>query len=376
MTLPSSGIISLKDIDTEFSGPEPYSLTDFYRGGAFVPDTPANAGVPTSGLLSITDFYGASAGGGEIDSYLMLLNEDIPYITKWDAPALDNYQEVLYPGSTIFYSAHGAKNAFKTALGGQVSPYWKLIDGTLTDITPAGIALPNRSFCVRITNDGNFVAAAHHQTSPYFTVIDLVSETTDTPAVASGVRPDNHNQMAWSPDGSVLVLGSASPNYLVAYDFPSLTSILSGPVSTQSTTGIVFSDDGSTLYVATNSSTLRVYQTSDWSLIDTITYDWSLSCIAYSEAHNAIAFGTFLGHAGLIDLTDFSVSHLDSTYAIGGNGTTSVSFSYDNNFVTASHNFDPFAVVYNMPGFTNTGFDPSLDAGLSFIDVSIFIPKS
>lgn len=61
MTLPSSGSISLSDIASEFGVSAPYSLSDFYRGGANVPDTPTNSGVPTSGSISLTDFYGASA---------------------------------------------------------------------------------------------------------------------------------------------------------------------------------------------------------------------------------------------------------------------------------------------------------------------------
>lgn len=60
MTLPASGAITLENLRTEFSGPTPHSLTDYYRGGTYVPDTPANAGVPTSGAISLTDFYGAT----------------------------------------------------------------------------------------------------------------------------------------------------------------------------------------------------------------------------------------------------------------------------------------------------------------------------
>lgn len=59
MALTGSGAISLSDIAGEFGVSAPYSLTDFYRGGANVPDIPANSGVPTSGAISITDFYGA-----------------------------------------------------------------------------------------------------------------------------------------------------------------------------------------------------------------------------------------------------------------------------------------------------------------------------
>lgn len=59
MALPSSGNISLLDIKTEFGGDG--ALTSYYRGGAYVPNTATNAGVPTSGSIGLTHFYGASA---------------------------------------------------------------------------------------------------------------------------------------------------------------------------------------------------------------------------------------------------------------------------------------------------------------------------
>jgi hypothetical protein len=64
MALPSSGTISFDDLQTEFGGTHPISLAEFYKGGALVPSTPANAGVPTSGTISLDDFHGASGAGG------------------------------------------------------------------------------------------------------------------------------------------------------------------------------------------------------------------------------------------------------------------------------------------------------------------------
>jgi len=56
MVLQASGDISLGDIKTEFSGGG-NNLTDYLRGGANVPDTAANSGIPTAVPVSITDFY-------------------------------------------------------------------------------------------------------------------------------------------------------------------------------------------------------------------------------------------------------------------------------------------------------------------------------
>ena len=52
MALQSSGAISLGDIEGEFGGTAPTSLSEYYS---------AAAGVPASGEISLTDFYGTSS---------------------------------------------------------------------------------------------------------------------------------------------------------------------------------------------------------------------------------------------------------------------------------------------------------------------------
>ena len=58
MTLPVSGALSLADIQTEFGGSNPVGLDEYYRGGAYV--TANNTSVPTSGAISVSNFYGAT----------------------------------------------------------------------------------------------------------------------------------------------------------------------------------------------------------------------------------------------------------------------------------------------------------------------------
>ena len=57
MALPSSGTITLAQVQTEFGGSNPISLSEYYRGGAYV--TSNNTSVPTSGAIALSDFYGA-----------------------------------------------------------------------------------------------------------------------------------------------------------------------------------------------------------------------------------------------------------------------------------------------------------------------------
>jgi hypothetical protein len=61
MPLQSSGAISLQNLATEFGGSTPHSISEYYRSGGLVPNTGTNAGVPTSGTVSLSQFYSTSA---------------------------------------------------------------------------------------------------------------------------------------------------------------------------------------------------------------------------------------------------------------------------------------------------------------------------
>lgn len=77
MALPSSGTLSLDDIANEFGGSEPHALSEYYG---------ADGGIPSSGTISIADFYGASAGGIDI------VNNDSPPWAK--PPSIDPSKDI------------------------------------------------------------------------------------------------------------------------------------------------------------------------------------------------------------------------------------------------------------------------------------------
>lgn len=62
MTLPiNPGTkISIADIRGEFGATVPDNITEYYRGGANVPNTTRNRNIPTGGKVSWSDYYGAS----------------------------------------------------------------------------------------------------------------------------------------------------------------------------------------------------------------------------------------------------------------------------------------------------------------------------
>jgi len=74
---PTNNTVTLTAIQNEFGGTEPTSLNEYYRGGAYVPDTPTNrtcgkrrksdgtfvetgTGIPKSGKIEFDDFFGSS----------------------------------------------------------------------------------------------------------------------------------------------------------------------------------------------------------------------------------------------------------------------------------------------------------------------------
>jgi len=72
MAVPAGPTISVTDIVNEFGGTAPHSISEYYRGGGLVPNVPANSAIPTSGQISLSNFYNAqnavfvTATGGSI----------------------------------------------------------------------------------------------------------------------------------------------------------------------------------------------------------------------------------------------------------------------------------------------------------------------
>lgn len=60
MAIQSSGLIRLSQIQTELGGANPIGLSEYYRGGLYTQAN--NTGVPASGSISLSDFYGAQGG--------------------------------------------------------------------------------------------------------------------------------------------------------------------------------------------------------------------------------------------------------------------------------------------------------------------------
>lgn len=60
MAIKPSGPLAINEIGAEFKAGAPFSLSQFYRGGQYVPNSPATQNIPTAGAISFSQFYGAS----------------------------------------------------------------------------------------------------------------------------------------------------------------------------------------------------------------------------------------------------------------------------------------------------------------------------
>jgi hypothetical protein len=90
MTLQSSGVISLSNVQTEFGGANPIGINEYYG---------AAAGVPASGLISLSDFYGKSAATNQITTAAIFGNSQ--QIGYNQAAGFGSISPVTWAGRTI-----------------------------------------------------------------------------------------------------------------------------------------------------------------------------------------------------------------------------------------------------------------------------------
>ncbi len=172
MTLQGSGQITIDDLRTEFGATSTRGLSDFYRGGAFVPDTPANAGVPTAGQIQLSDFYGADSApaGGATPLFAYKTSDTTRSFTTTvsDDPHLD-----VVVAANTWYAFEGF---FETNVASTISPP-SMSFGFTTPGTPTGLAtfngVVNRSVPSNITSPNGQVASGF---VPTYTLIPYHSE--------------------------------------------------------------------------------------------------------------------------------------------------------------------------------------------------------
>jgi len=129
-----------RSIAYEFNDSSPHSISEFYRGGTRVANHPLNAGVPTSGTISFSQFNGATA----LYRYTISVNTNnidlYTYATSPDRPAVPNAVQgwndgVRYPtaanqrGVSVEFIINpgvvvGSATAAQNALTSNTNSFW------------------------------------------------------------------------------------------------------------------------------------------------------------------------------------------------------------------------------------------------------------
>lgn len=128
MTLPASGPLSLSDIQGEFGGTAPTSLSEYYAGGTYV-STGTNGTygpVPSTGAISVRDFYGTSNAflpTGMIIPY----NSTAAIPTGFTQFTAANDRSIIGAGSSYAVGATGGSSSMSisgttTTQGGHIGP--------------------------------------------------------------------------------------------------------------------------------------------------------------------------------------------------------------------------------------------------------------
>lgn len=105
MAIKTSGSLAISEIAAEFDAPQNTPLSGFYRGGAYVPDAPINANVPTSGAIKFADFYGASKAYvwtvSGTNEYYNLYND---FVNRFGTPSVGVVVNVTLASGSVFGS--------------------------------------------------------------------------------------------------------------------------------------------------------------------------------------------------------------------------------------------------------------------------------
>ncbi len=137
MTIKTSGSLAFSEIQAEFGGSSPISLSEYFAGGAYVPagTSGINGAVPSSGAISVSKFYGTSA-------YSDVYSVTTGYYS-YGATSEEDYGGEISQGYHDFTSFGAAYN----------TPRYGFIDHTSISIY-SGAAILEMVFSVDTTHQG------------------------------------------------------------------------------------------------------------------------------------------------------------------------------------------------------------------------------
>lgn len=345
MTLPTSGVISLGAIQNEFAGPYPISLSQYYAGGGLVPTdiTGTNGAVPSSGTISLSNFYGVTniiaAGyvGGGIESGGGALSTINRFI--FSTEAISTPTATLSSARRFLSATNSVTRGY--FMGGQNSGGTPVaeIDGidftSLAAINPAAVLSLSRYGYAGVSSSTTGYAMGGQTSSAVTNEIDGIVFATEAAinpaAVLSFARLNgagiNSSTAGYIAGGGTGLTGSLEIDGITFSDntatnpAATLSATKMGPMGTNSTTkGYIMGGDN------------NAYPPVETSSIDSFVF--SNSTVAAVSAVLAEARATGAG-----------VNSTTKGYVLGGTGAVSYSTEIDGILFSTEAAINPAAVL-------------------------------
>jgi hypothetical protein len=308
MTLPASGPLTLSDIQTEFGGTNPIGMNEYYAGGGLVPaGTSGTYGtVPSSGALSVQNFYGTSA---VIPAYIEEVFSTYLYNGNGSTQTISNSPNLSTNGGLVWIKCRNSSTPFNilvdSARGNTKAMYSNAVsdqysESGLTTLTSTGFSVGQVSTSVLNVNaSGQTYASWTFQKKPKF--FDIVTfSTTSSSSVPITV---NHN-LGSVPACIIVKQTNGASDWFVYHRSLGSTQYLT-----------LNSND-----IAQNGGTSKWYSTPT-STSFTLGGDFvqNATYVAYLFAHNAGGFG-LTGTDNVISCGSFTTD---------GSGNATVSLGYE-----------------------------------------------
>jgi len=171
VALQSSGAISIQDLKTEFGDTGSSSLSEFYRGGGLVPNTGTNIGVPTSGEIQLSDFYGAAATGWEWTQTYTSMNEGVTRTFQFEDTS------GATTSGTFNWSINGTTSDFNAVSG----------SGTINSSSQGSFSITTKNDAITEGTE-NYTVSVTYSSSTILTQAFSLLDTSLTPVTINVAR--------------------------------------------------------------------------------------------------------------------------------------------------------------------------------------------
>jgi hypothetical protein len=243
MTLQTSGAIDLGQIQTEFGGANPISISEYYAGAGYVPSgtSGTNGAVPSSGTISFSSFYGTSAFISPMKGLAIwgAVGYNSWSATKVIISSTGSFAADVSVASTARMGHYGTNYGgdkgiygFGQPLGGSFTRTTNLVDnaGNIgADVTNSGVAMIQRGAC-SFGSSGQAMFAFGQQGTTYNTTwlnsVAIVSSSGSLGAETTGAGTGRYRLSAtrYSTDKGIFMYGTQSTNISSTVNVANLVS--------------------------------------------------------------------------------------------------------------------------------------------------------